>query len=758
MRLRKEKMPRWLRGLLIGVATAVCGAALVVTPVGSSFEETVGLPWLFKVRGPIAPPPDVAVVAIDGSTGRRLDLPRLPRDWPRTIHAQLTESLVERGASVIVFDMDFSRVKSGYEDLVFAKAILNSDRVVLFERLEGRRQPVERADGSSGGWTWVEEKLPPAPSLALAAKALGPFPLPKLGKTAFQFWVFKSSAGNAPTTAALALQLYALGVYEQWLDVLKQAGAPGTEDLPLRAEEIKKTYHLPDLMNTFRGAFERDPQLRQRIYQIADQVEASQENGATPPLIAALAALYDGSSNRYLNLYGPPGTIRTIPYHALVGKDGQDAGPAADLAGKVVFVGYSDLYEPDQPDRFYTVFTGQDGIDLSGVEIMATAFANLLRDDALRHSDPAMTAVLLFGFGFALGLGIYLLPAMLSVPLAVGFAVLYAAAVQWAFNAAYLWLPVATPMLVQLPIALLVGLMSHYLLERRKELQMSRAIAYYVPKEIIRDLTEHGVNPDSVNKVVYATCLATDMSGFSTIAENKSPKELATFMNAYFDTLSQSLKRHAVDVTEFHADTIMCAWTAAQSTVEVRRNAALAGIDVIQAIHDFSEQHGSLGLNPRIGLQDGSIYLGHTGGGGRLTYSILGDAANTAARLESFNKHLGTHVLAAESVVQDLDHLLLLRPVGSFQFVGRSDATPVMEILARKEAAGPDQVQLCERYAHALEAFGAQRWAEAAALFEAIVEDFPADGPSRFYLSRCQRYAAEGPGEGDPTTIRLDAK
>jgi adenylate cyclase len=753
-------MPRWLRGVLIGLATGVCGAALVVTPVGTSFEETVGLPWLFKVRGPIAPPPDVAVVAIDGSTGRRLDLPRLPRDWPRTIHAQLIESLVERGAAVIVFDMDFSRVKSGYEDLVFAKAISNADRVVLFERLEGRRKPVERADGTSGGWTWVEEKLPPAPSLALAAKALGPFPLPKLGKTAFQFWVFKSSAGNVPTIAALALQLYALGVYEQWLAVLKEARAPGTEDLPMRAEEIEKTYHLPDLMNTFRAAFERDPQLRERVQQLVDRPEAAHENGTTQPLITALAALYDGSSNRYLNLYGPPGTIRTIPYHALMGKDGQDAGlPAADLAGKVVFVGYSDLYEPDQPDRFYTVFTGRDGIDLSGVEIMATAFANLLRDDALRQSDAVVAAVLLFGFGFTLGLGIYLLPAMLALALAVAFAALYAASAQWAFNHAYLWLPVATPMLVQLPFAVLVGLMGHYLLGRRKELQMSRAISYYVPKEIIRDLTEGSVNPESVNKVVYATCLATDMSGFTTIAESKSPKELATFMNAYFDTLSQSLKRHAVDVTEFHADTIMCAWTAAEPKVEVRRNAALAGIDLIQAIHDFSAQHGSLGLNPRIGLQDGSIYLGHTGGGGRLTYSILGDAANTAARLESFNKHLGTHVLAAQTVVQDLEPLLLLRPLGSFQFVGRTDATPVIEILARKAAASPEQLQLCERFSDALEAFRAERWADAAALLETILESFSGDGPSRFYLSRCQQYAAEGPaGEGDPTVIRLDIK
>jgi adenylate cyclase len=404
------------------------------------------------------------------------------------------------------------------------------------------------------------------------------------------------------------------------------------------------------------------------------------------------------------------------------------------------------------------VFTGADGIDLSGVEIMATAFANLLRNEALRQGGRVAAAVLLFGFGFTLGVGIYVLPAMLAVPLAIAFAALYGAGIQWRFNESYVWLPVATPILVQLPIALLVGLMAHYMLERRKELQMSRAISLYVPKEIVRDLTEAGVNPDSVNKVVYATCLATDMSGFSTIAENTSPKELATFLNAYFDALCRSLKRYGVDVTEFHADTIMCAWTAPAPNAAVRRNAALAGLDVMQTIRDFSEQHGSLDLRPRIGLQDGSVYLGHTGGGGRLAYSILGDAANTAARLESFNKQLGTHVLAAQTVVQDLDDLLLLRPLGSFQFVGRADATPAMEILARKAAASPDQMQLCERFAEALEAFRAQRWTDAAALFERITERFSDDGPSLFYLRYCRRYAADVPEDGDPTVIRLDAK
>ena len=94
-------MPRWVKGVTVGVLTGLVGAVLGLTPLGEDFEKNVGLDWLFHVRGPIAPPPEVAVVAINERDIEGLDLPALPRDWPRSIHGQLIERLVERGASVI---------------------------------------------------------------------------------------------------------------------------------------------------------------------------------------------------------------------------------------------------------------------------------------------------------------------------------------------------------------------------------------------------------------------------------------------------------------------------------------------------------------------------------------------------------------------------------------------------------------------------------------------------------------------------------
>jgi adenylate cyclase len=753
---RGHRTRRLVRSLLGGIATALCGAALVTTPPGETFERTVGLDWLFNMRGAVPPPPDAVVVAINSTTGKALGLPKLPRDWPRNIHADLVKRLVEHNAGVIVFDIDFSRVKSAYEDAVFADAIAAAKRVVLFESLAGRWQQLVDAPGGDGVWGWVEEKQPLTPVLAMAARGLAPFTLPKLGKTAFEFWAFKSSSGDEATTAAIALQLSALDLYDQWLAILREARAAGLERLPQHASDLRQPAQIQSVMRTLRDIFQNDPWLWQSVAWVINK--KTDLNSRQRRLLSALAALYAGPESHFLNLYGPPGTIRTIPYQAVLANEGAvGAEKVGDLTGKVVFVGYSDLYDPDQPDRFNTAFTSSDGIDLSGVEIMATAYANLLTQKAVWPSDTVTTWICVLGFGLTIGVAVYLLPAMVSVPSAFVLAALYTAIAQWQFNLSNLWLPLAIPVLVQLPLALLIGLMGQYLLERRKERQFARAIRYYLPENIVKDLTEKHIDPNSVNKVVFGACLATDMSGFTAISESKSPTELALFMNEYFDAVAQVLKRHSVDVIEFHADTIMCAWTAPDPSRIVCYKATIAAIEVSDAIERFAREHGSMRLNPRIGLQEGRVYVGHTGGGGRFAYSILGDPANTASRLESLNRHLGTRVLAAASVVSEANGLLV-RPLGSFRLVGKSDPTSIVEIMGKRMMASAEQLELCARFADALAAFQNEHWSTAAELLDAILDRTGDDGPTRFYLSRCRKYLAEGATPAEPTIIRMDDK
>ena len=731
-------MKRVIKGLLLGTIIGLLGGLLGLSGYGTVFERSVGLDWLFNIRGEIKAPVETVVIAINGLTGDKLGIPTLPREWPRSIHGELVDALVKYGASTIAFDIDFHKQRSAPEEQMFADAVKRSDRTVLFQHLTGKGQPIEDSSGKIRGSVWVEELVSPVPVLTVAAKGLGPFPLPKLEAAVYEFWVFKSSAREAPTMPAVAFQVYALKVYEQFYRLLDSAGLTSQMDIPRSVAAIASAEDLRKFMVGVRQRLTEQSALQENLVNTLNEPWVQNEPAESRHLLRSLVNMYVGSNERYLNFYGPPGTIKTIPYHAIIkGQDPNVSAEDLDLTNKVVFVGFSDLYDPGQPDRFYTVFTNERSIDLSGVEIAATAFGNLLHDESLRIPDTWTTVIVLFAFGFLVALLIYFTPAILGVPIAiilVGGYVFYA---QYAFNESFLWLPLATPVLVQFPLALFLGLLAQYLQEHHKVRHISEAIRLYVPEEVSRALISEDLNPDTADQVTFSTCLATDMQGFSTIAENMDPGELATFLNDYFDSLSQPLRNHDVTVTEFRADAIMCAWTGQETDIDVRRKPILASLEAIDAIEDFKARHDAFDASLRIGMETGEVYVGHSGGGGHFVYSIVGDSANTASRIEGLNKQIGTQVLATESLVDGIDDLLI-RPVGHFVFVGKTEPLPIIEILSTVTDATQQQNQLCERFAAGFDYFMSSQWEQASKAFKSILKDYPHDGPARFYATQCQ--------------------
>jgi adenylate cyclase len=119
--------------------------------------------------------------------------------------------------------------------------------------------------------------------------------------------------------------------------------------------------------------------------------------------------MYNGSGTRYLNYYGPPRTITTVPFSSIIhnGTDQNIALP--DIRDKVVFIGVSDVGSFTPGDTFRTVFTTGEGRDLSGVEIAATAFANLLDGRDLKPLAPVLSILLVGVFGLIAALSCYVL-------------------------------------------------------------------------------------------------------------------------------------------------------------------------------------------------------------------------------------------------------------------------------------------------------------------------------------------------------------
>ena len=748
-------MRKFLKGLAIGLATAAIGVVLTVLPLGAEFEQNIGLKWLFHLRGPIAAPREVLVAAIDDQTGAQLGVSNLPREWPRTLHGRLVDKLSREGAAAIVFDFDFQLPKINQDDLAFAAAIAHSGRVVLAEKLLGKRQPLLDREGRSKGSVWVEKLAAPIAPLAAAARGLGSFPLPKVEVAVHEFWVFKPSVGDAPTMPAVALQVAGLEAYGKLAALYGSARTAQTFALPTAPPDDTHAEGLRAFMIATRHAFRTQPELAEQLRSVLAKAPANAFAARERQLVGALIGMYAGPDHRLLNFYGPPGSIATIPYHVLVAER-PDQARVPDLEGKSVFVGFSDLFDPGQPDRFYTVYTNSDGVDLSGVEIAATAYANLLSESSVRGLSTAGTLAMPAVFGLVLGGLLYLWSAIVAVPLTLALSAGYSYYALAVFRDAQLWLPLAVPLLVQLPLALFVGLTAQYLSERAKKTRATRAISLYLPAHLAHDFTEKNLDSSALDRVTHSVCFASDMAGFTSIAEQLRPKELATFLNDYFESLAAPLRKHGVDVIEFRADGIMCAWTADQPELGIRQQALAAALDAQQAIAAFKERHALLAQSLRIGLEIGTVYVGHAGGGGHFVYSIVGDCANTAARIEGLNKHLGTQLLASRAVIADITDLVT-RFVGEFRFVGKAETVPIVEVLGRNSDCAPALVALATRFDAAMAQLRDGLWQAAGESFAAILAAYPQDGPARFHSERCQRLA-EAPPLGSPWVVNMESK
>ncbi len=725
----------------MGLLSGTIGVGAAAIPSLVTLEDSLGLRILFGVRGPTGDAPGVVVVSMDESSAAILGLSTRSREWPRTLHGRLVDTLARRGATAIAFDVDFfTSAAVADDDRKFAEAIANAGTVVLVERIDLMKDGVKRQD--------------PIPVLGRAALGLAPAPLPD-AEPISRFYTFLSlpNQGEWPTLPAVMLQAHALPALGPLLDLLGRLGVSDVEHLPRGRGRIAQPGDLIRLTQDLRRAFLADHELAGRARQLLRSGRLPLFAPTDAELVEALIDLYDGSPLPYANYYGPPGTVCTIPYHALVQESSVEM-PLCDIAGKAVFVGsgMSPLGKTDQADAHATVFSQSGGVHLSGVEIHASAFANLLSRGSIRPIGPAAYVAWLFGFGALVAASAFLLrvrgfrarttvgPRVSALVLALALGAAQYGIAQALFTSRGLLVPLVVPLLAQLPAGLLLALV---------------------------------VAPGRVREVVRGVCLSTDVRGYTPFVAEQGLEMASRLMSEYFSLLSGIVERHGGTATSA-GDSLMCAWreptglgsrivsrlktgsrpelrNADQST---RLRACLAALDLSAAVARFNERHPETPLITRIGLHAGRMAVEYDGEGGGI--ELVGDAANAADRLQSLNKQLSAGILASAAVVRELGEVLFYRRLGSFELQGFSDAVSVFEIVGRPSDVAPEDQLRIDRFAQALAAFEDGREQDASRLFERLLAECGPDGPSRFYLARCRQGTSAGrnndtgPAAGSP--------
>lgn len=750
-------MSRLKKALISGLLTGMVG--LILIPFMCYLEETVGLDLLFRLRGERDVPADVIVVTLDKDSATNLNLPPEPYKWPRSFHALLVNNLVSQGAAVIAFDMIFKEPGPVDVDKQFAQAIHKAGNVVLCEQLDKDSIPLVDSRGAHTSNLEIESLVPLIPMLARSAMASAPFPLPKIPVKVSQYWTFKTGAGDKPTFPVAAFQVYALDVYNDFIGLLKKVDPALVRTLPQNRDDAVAAKGVGNLVQALRGLFEKDPALPRKLLKTLQDHADVMGDPRKHRVLESLIMMYQGGDSNYLNYYGPPGTIYTIPYYQLIPypEESPFNRSIVDLNGKAVFVGLSERLRPEEKDGFYTTYSQTSGVDISGVEIAATAFANLLENRHVRpFSLKAHMATILLA-GLILGLFCRMFPTVVAAIGVIGMSTVYLVIAHNQFSLSGIWSPLVLPVFVQAPFAFIGTVLWKYIETHRERQNVRKALGYYVPGGVVEQVTKGEGDILESRQVFSGTLLCTDAENYTTLSETLTPEALAKIMNEYFEAVFGPVKTHNGIVSEVVADSMIAIWEAVGSETAHREQACHAALGIARAVNQFNQMHPDYLLPTRIGLHTGQMMVGNIGAMDRYEYNPIGDIVNTASRIEGLNKQLGTRILASCEVVDGLDPFLT-RNLGIFVLAGKSKPVSVCELICRKDEADEHQKQLSSVFPEVLDAYRNQSWENGIKRLSDLQKMNGKDGPSRFYLELFRRYAEYPIKERWDGFIRLDQK
>ncbi len=726
-----------IKSILLGSIISVLSVLSYLYGPGYDIEENFGLGLLFTLRGNRLPPDDLVIIAIDKVASDYYKLPNTPSKWPRKLHVQLIDYLHSKQATVIAFDIFFKESKDDKIDLQFASAIKNANNIVLFSHLKREllNQYGKTPRTESEELFNIERLIYPTPKIASAAKVLAPFALPKYPAKVSTFWLFRTTAGDAATIPVVTLQLYLFKQveFEKSLNIIER---DNNIHLPNYSQILhkKSNLNLNDFISEMKDwSAQNKVHLNNITQKIVTGYYDSVLTQQSKEMLLQFFNLYHGNNQRYLNFFGMPRTIKTYTYDAVL-----NSKLPVDFTfkNKVVFIGFSERLQPEQIDNFNTVFSLSNGVDLSGVEIAATAFSNLHNRNSIISLNYSSYLILIALFGFIIAGIARMTSSSVAILSVTTICVGYFALSYYVFNQYSLWLPVILPLFVIAPIALISSVGWQFLETNKERNRIRKAFGYYLPDNIVNDLATKKSSVQNSLNLMYGICMATDAEHYTTLSENLNPKELSVLVNNYYELLFKPVRHNQGIISDVVGDAMLAIWSAHNPELKLRQNACYAAIQIQQELHRQHDNHQDHALATRIGLHSGDIVIGNIGAVDHYEYRAVGDIVNTANRIQGLNKYLNTEIIASLDTIRDVQNITV-RELGQFKLLGKSKILNLFEIIGIQEATTKKQRELISDFNNALNYFKNGELSLSLQKFQELSNSYPSDGPTQFYINYC---------------------
>lgn len=396
-------------------------------------------------------------------------------------------------------------------------------------------------------------------------------------------------------------------------------------------------------------------------------------NGQTVPL----------SQGRLLvNFAGPAGAYLT--YSASEVHDGivLEKNPDA-FRNKIALIGATTI---TLQDIYPTPLSAS--IPMPGVEIVANTIDTILQEKYLSIAPPwaALAATLAAAF-LAYLITLSKRPS-LTIGLLIASMAGYLIAAFLVFVRERYILPIVTPQIMLFLGVVLPTLeqaVSQELEKRRVHTLFSRFISPEMVDQMIatQDLR-------SLNKRADLTILFSDIRGFTTLSEKLTPEELVALLNPYLEAMSKMINQHGGTVDKYEGDAVMAFFGEPVPYKDHAVRALRAALDMRKALNDLKAQWAKEGrpsdIEMGIGINSGDVFVGLLGSEQRITYTVIGDNANLAARLQDLTKTYSTPILISESTYQQAKHEFDAELVDSVIVKGKTQPVNVYKVIGQKGA------------------------------------------------------------------------
>lgn len=235
---------------------------------------------------------------------------------------------------------------------------------------------------------------------------------------------------------------------------------------------------------------------------------------------------------------------------------------------------------------------------------------------------------------------------------------------------ALLLVPVITPLLLIWIYYFSLALREYWLerLSRQKTVQLfSRFVNPHVVKELV---SFEGLSRAGESREI--TVLFSDIRGFTSLSENRTPQEVVSLLNRYFSLQVEVVFRHGGSLDKFIGDCIMAFWGAPLDDAEHALHAVQAALEMADVLQQFKRELGDLeaDFDVGIGLHSGSAVVGLIGSEQRKEYTAIGDTVNLASRIEGLTKGISRILVSRETMLLCRDKLDF-QALGSYKVKGR---------------------------------------------------------------------------------------